>query len=207
MGTAPLWASTLEQGATVQVRGRTPPAGPSVAVGSDASFDYPGRIRAVAWELRDTGQFRAFRAWGDRNGEGPNHSEFVAAVHALRAARLYGAVHVTLQTDNQLVAAVLAGRWIARQDNIRAIAVRAEFEVGRFKSLAVQWVHTREIRSLDRAAKSVRDLLREKRYLPRASRWRSSGPDVDAVLKWRTRWERTPRRPRHRRWGGSIQSP
>jgi len=198
----PVWSSPFSQGTIARVKGGPTGggSGPAVEVDSDASFDVQGRVRAVAWELREAGQFRVFRAWADRRGEGPNHSELLAAVHALRAARIFGATSLVLRTDNSLVAGVLSRRWTAKQPNIVSLSHRAWFEMRPIYSVAVEWVRTREIRTVDRAAKHMRDLLRERRYLPRASWWESSGPGVDAALKWRTRWERAPRRSH---WGQS----
>lgn len=174
------------QGETLVPRGD--PAVPiskyEVEVDADASFGYESGVRSISWELRESCEFRARRAWADRRGEGPNHSELLAALHGLHAARLYGADSVSLRVDNKLTTGILSGLWTATQPNIRSLSNRVEYVLRGFRRFALTWVRTREIREVDAGARSLRKHL-ESTWVRQATIWDSAGERADQI-KWRT---------------------
>ena len=174
------------QGSTVVAKGSLSAAhdGNTIEVDADSSFDYPTHIRAISWELRRDGKLLALRSMADRGGEGPNHSEFISAIHGIHAARTLGANSVHLRTDNRLTASILTGMWTARQPNICVLQRIASYEIYNLDNLLVTWVRTREIKRVDSAAKKIRNRLRSDPRR-RLITWLASNPEVDRI-KWRT---------------------
>jgi ribonuclease HI len=177
----------LIQGKTLVLRGDPwlPLSNYEVEVDADSSYDERDGIRAISWEMRDRGSFAARQTWGDRLGEGPNHTELLAALHGLHSARLYEAESVHLRIDNKLAAGIISELWTARQRNIAKLAVRVPFILKGFDMVAMTWVRSEEIKGVDTAAKRIRNRLRNSRsrWL---REWASNGVDRTESIKWRT---------------------
>jgi ribonuclease HI len=191
-----------EQGITVVPKGDPMRAVDqyAVRVDTDSSFEYSTRIRAVSWELRTPGEFLARRTWGDRQGEGPNHTELLAAIHGLNAACGYGAPSVHLRTDNKLATGILSGLWLGRDPKIQGLNRIMRAKLDRFESVAITWVRTRDIKRVDSEAKRTSKLIREE-DLARVDSWVSVGEYEDALK--RRLWPAPPSRLRRGRSPGA----
>jgi ribonuclease HI len=176
------------QGETLVPRGDSnlPLASYEVEVDADSSYARDSGIRAISWQLSDRGRLKARRTWGDRSGEGPNHTELLAALHGLHAARLYEARTVHLRIDNKLATGIITGLWTAKKPSIKALANRVPFVIGGFETFAITWVRTREIKRVDADAKRIRTRHQssgERRLIE----WEAEGARAESI-KWRTGW-------------------
>jgi ribonuclease HI len=151
------------QGLMVQIRGNPifHRSEYAIEIDTDASYDYDSGIRAIAWELREWGDFRAKRAYADRNGQGPNHAELSAAIEGLRAGLMYSDAPIHIRTDNKLTAGIISGLWTARQRHIEQLSDQLQPILAAHQFIALTWVRTRDIRKVDSEAREFRDRLRD----------------------------------------------
>lgn len=155
----------LVQGLMVQVRGEPifhrneyP-----IEIDVDSSYDYDSHIRAIAWELRERGDVKAKRAYADRSGEGPNHTELFAAIEGLRAGHMYSEAPIHIRTDNRLASGIISGLWIARARHIELLSEKLQPILAAHQFVALTWVRTRDVRRVDSEAREFRDRLRVSR--------------------------------------------
>ena len=135
----------------------------SIEIDVDSSYDYDSHIRAIAWELREQGYVKAKRAYADRNGEGPNHTELFAAIEGLRAGHMYSEAPIHIRTDNKLACGIISGLWIARKRHIERLSERLQPILAAHQFIALTWVRTRDVRKVDSEAREFRDRLRDSR--------------------------------------------
>jgi len=154
-----------------------------IEIDVDASYDYASGIRATAWELRESGRFKAKRFFADRQGQGPNHAELCAAIEGLRAGHMYSDSPIHLRTDNKLSAAIITNLWQARQRHIEVLSEELQPILESHEFIALTWVRTREVRRVDAAAREIKDRLRQSKA-PWLDGWKYEG-DAAAAVIWR----------------------